>query len=210
MIEFLGGLSMIATLYGKIDSVSGESCIMDVGGVGYQIFMPLPALEELSRVTDPVKIFTHFHLREDAASLYGFLTPQDKAIFEKVIGVSGIGPKIGLAILGTFSAERFSDAVYNEDHRALTGVSGIGLKTAQRLILELKGKLVRSSGGGEATGLRTAGFPGSSFGDAVDALVALGYAQKEAVTVVEEICATEQGLTTPELVRRALKNLGRK
>jgi Holliday junction DNA helicase RuvA len=198
---------MIATLTGKVDSVSGESCIIDVHGVGYHVFMPLTALESLSRETAEVKLYTHFHLREDGASLFGFLTPEDKTIFEKVISVSGIGPKTGLAILGALGAERFLDAVHQEDHRVLTGVSGVGLKTAQRLILELKGKLALGvSGKG-----KTAGGPaGSVFADAVDALVTLGYPQKEAVMVVEEIIALEKNLTTPELVRRALKNLGRK
>ncbi|HYH03345.1 MAG TPA: Holliday junction branch migration protein RuvA, partial [Bacillota bacterium] len=145
-------------------------------------------------------------LREDGASLFGFLTPEDKAIFEKVISVSGIGPKTGLAILGSLGAEKFLDAVHNEDHRVLTGVSGVGLKTAQRIILELKGKLVSVSGK-EKTGDTTRN---SAFSDTVDALVTLGYPQKEAVAVVEEIVAAERNLTTPEMVRRALKNLGRK
>ena len=197
---------MIAVLTGKVDSVSGESCIIDVNGVGYRVFMPLPALEVLSREAGTVKIYTHFHLREDGASLFGFLTPEDKAIFEKVIGVSGIGPKTGLAILGSLGADKFLEAVHNEDHRVLTGVSGVGLKTAQRIILELKGKLVSISGK-ETSG---AAARNSAFNDAVDALVTLGYPQKEAVAVVEEIAATERNLTTPEMVRRALKNLGRK
>jgi Holliday junction DNA helicase RuvA len=198
---------MIATLTGKIDSVGGESCIIDVHGVGYHVFMPLTALESLSRETAEVKIYTHFHLREDGASLFGFLTSGDKAIFEKVITVSGIGPKIGLAILGTLGAERFLDAIQGEDHRTLTGVSGVGLKTAQRLILELKGKLALGISG---KGKQARTQAGSVFSDAVDALVTLGYPQKEAVMVVEEIISSEKQLTTPELVRRALKNLGRK
>ncbi|TCL62182.1 Holliday junction DNA helicase subunit RuvA [Hydrogenispora ethanolica] len=200
---------MIATLTGKVQSVSGESCVIDVNGVGYQVFMPLPALETISRTGEPVRVFTHFHLREDGAALFGFLTPEDKAVFEKIIGVSGIGPKTALAVLGTLSGGRFAEAVHNEDHRVLTSVSGIGLKTAQRLILELKGKLVRVSGANEAGQKAGAGFD-SSFGDAVDALVSLGYPQKEAVTAIETLTAAEPGLTTPELVRRALKNLGRK
>jgi Holliday junction DNA helicase RuvA len=198
---------MIATLTGKIDSVSGESCIIDVNGVGYQVLMPLTALEILSRETGPVKIYTHFHLREDDASLFGFLTPEDKVIFEKVINVSGIGPKTGLAILGTLGAEQFQEAIAHEDHRMLTGVSGVGLKTAQRLILELKGKLVAMAG---KDGPRVAAGRSGVFTDTVEALMTLGYPQKEAVTVVEELLAAERNLTTPELVRRALKNLGRK
>ncbi len=201
---------MIAVLTGTVDSVSGESCILDVNGVGYQVFMPLSALEEISRASGSVKVYTHFHLREDGAALFGFLTPTDKAVFEKVIGVSGIGPKTALNLLGTLSAERFSDAIATEDHRVLTGVSGIGLKTAQRLILELKGKLVRSAASSAEAGIKPSLPAGNRFGDAVDALIALGYPQKEAVAAVETVSAAEHGLTTPELVRKALKNLGRK
>jgi Holliday junction DNA helicase RuvA len=198
---------MIATLTGKVDSVSGESCIIDVNGVGYRVLMPLSALETLSRETGPVKIYTHFHLREDDASLFGFLTLEDKTIFEKVINVSGIGPKTGLALLGTLGAEQFQEAIRDEDPRRLTGVSGVGLKTAQRLILELKGKLVSIAAKERPGGT---GGRGGAFAYTVEALVTLGYPQKEAVAVVEELLAVERNLTTPELVRRALKNLGRK
>lgn len=200
---------MIATLTGKVDSVSGESCIIDVQGVGYKVFMPLSALETMSHAVDSIKIYTHYHLREDGASLFGFLSPDDKATFEKIINVSGIGPKTALAIIGTLSAARFREAIHQEDHRVLTGVSGVGLKTAQRLILELKGKLARGVVGEESF-TQTGSCFGSSFGDSVDALVSLGYPPKEASAAVEMICSADQSLTTPEIVRLALKNLGRK
>ncbi len=199
---------MIATLSGNVQSVSGESCIIEVHGVGYQVLMPLPALEALSRTTEPVTVYTHFHLREDAATLFGFLSVEEKTVFEKIINVSGIGPKTALAILGTLSGEQFAAAIHQEDHRALTGVSGIGLKTAQRLILELKGKIAWIATTGNVGGPAKTVPAHRSCDDAVDALVALGYAQKEAVTTVETITQAEPGLTTPELVRRALKNLG--
>jgi holliday junction DNA helicase RuvA len=200
---------MIATLTGLVAGVSGESCIIEVSGVGYRVFMPLSALETLSHATTPVKIFTHFHLREDGASLYGFLTIADKNIFEKIIGVSGIGPKTALAILGNLPGESFRAAIQNEDHRILTSLPGIGLKTAQRLILELKGKLGGGIGNGEST-VKSAVGVYSPGGDAVDALVSLGYPQREAVSAVEALLVADKSLTSPELVRLALKNLGRK
>jgi Holliday junction DNA helicase RuvA len=201
---------MIATLTGKVADVGGESCIIDVNGVGYLVLMPLPALESLSRTTEVVKIYTYFHLREDAANLFGFLNPEDKAIFEKLIGVSGVGPKTALAILSNLSGESIREAIEHEDHRALTTVSGVGLKTAQRLVLELKGKLGRitQSKAGEEQ------IPASNYvsviGDAVDALVALGYPQKEAAAAVDVVYKADHNLTTPEMVRLALRNLGRK
>ncbi|HBE77269.1 MAG TPA: Holliday junction branch migration protein RuvA [Firmicutes bacterium] len=200
---------MIATLTGIVTGVSGENCIIEVGGVGYLVFMPLPALETLSRVDGPVKVYTHFHLREDGATLYGFLSSADQNIFEKIIGVSGIGPKTALAILGNLPGDRFREAIQNEDHRTLTAVPGIGLKTAQRLTLELKGKLGKSVGSGDAS-LKVAGSSYSISGDAVDALVSLGYPGRDAVSTVETLLAENKGLTSPELVRLALKNLGRK
>ncbi|HOP73808.1 MAG TPA: Holliday junction branch migration protein RuvA [Bacillota bacterium] len=201
---------MIACLTGKVDSVSGESCILDVQGVGYQVFMPLPALEQLSRSeAETVKIYTYYHLREDGVSLYGFLTPDDKNIFEKIIGVSGVGPKTALAIIGGLSSEGFKDAIIHEDQRALTSVSGVGAKTAQRLILELKGKIAKTYTG--SLGMSsTANIQRSNMGDAVDALTALGYSTKEAAAAVEEVHQSNPSLTTPELVRQALRNLGRK
>jgi holliday junction DNA helicase RuvA len=200
---------MIATLTGTVASVGGEDCIIEVGGVGYLVNMPLPALEILSHTKEEVKIFTHFHLREDAASLYGFLSNSDLNVFKKIIGVSGIGPKTALAILGNLPGDRFREAIQSEDQRILTAVPGIGLKTAQRLILELQGKLGKMTGGAEPN----AKFFESTFsvsGDAVDALVSLGYPQREAVTAVEALLSNNKALTSPELVRLALKNLGRK
>ncbi len=200
---------MIATLTGKVADVGGESCIIDVNGVGYRVLMPLPALETLSRTTEPVKVHTHFHLREDGASLFGFLSLEDKVIFEKIIGVSGIGPKTALAILSSLSGDSFREAIENEDHRVLTAISGVGLKTAQRLVLELKGKLGRITR--SVTGdIKAAPRYVSSIGDAVDALVALGYPQKEAAVAVDSVYKQDKDMTTPEMVRLALRNLGRK
>jgi Holliday junction DNA helicase RuvA len=200
---------MIAVLTGKVESVGGESCILDVNGVGFQIFMPLSALETLSHETEPVKVYTHFHLREDGASLFGFLHQADKVLFEKIIGVSGIGPKTALAILGTLSGDNFREAVRNEDHRALTAVSGVGLKTAQRLILELKDKISKGMAS-EATGAKPDSGVRSPVADATDALIALGYPAKEAATTAESIGVTDHSLTTPEIVRKALQNLAKK
>lgn len=200
---------MIATLTGTVTGVGGENCIIEVAGVGYLVNMPLPALEVLSHTEEAVKIYTHFHLREDGASLYGFLSNSDLTVFKKIIGVSGIGPKTALAILGNLPGDRFREAVQSEDHRILTAVPGIGLKTAQRLILELKGKLGKSAGSPESS-VKTLESAFSVSADAVDALVSLGYPQREAVTAVEALLSENKGLTSPELVRLALKNLGRK
>ena len=137
------------------------------------------------------------------------MTTADKITFEKIIGVSGIGPKTALAILGNLPGERFREAIQNEDHRILTAVPGIGLKTAQRLILELKGKFGGIISSGEGNNRSTVGVY-SPAGDAADALVSLGYPGREAVNAVEALLIENKNLTSPELVRLALKNLGRK
>lgn len=197
---------MIALLTGKVVSVGGDSCILDVNGVGFQVFMPLAALETLSRATETVQVYTHFQLREDGVSLYGFLSPSEKSLFEKIIGVAGVGPKTALAILGTLSAVQFQEAIRSEDYRRLTGVSGVGMKTAQRLVLELKGKLGKIADSPDADDSKMVMGP-SIARDAADALDTLGYPVKEATAAVESVLAAEPGLTTPEVVRRALKIL---
>jgi len=198
---------MIATLMGKVERVSGESCIVEVNGVGYLVYMSLPSLEIVSREIDMVKIYTHFQMREDGVTLFGFLSPEEQTVFQKIISVSGVGPKTGLAILGRFSADELRAAIQREDHHVLTSVSGVGLKTAQRLVLELKGKLGSITLNGENVKVN---LVNSSSSDAIDALIALGYPNKEAQQAVESIIALDQKLTTPELVRKALQHLGRR
>ena len=117
-------------------------------------------------------------MREDGISLFGFLNLEDKVVFEKIIGVSGIGPKTALAILSSLSGDSFREAIESEDHRVLTSISGIGLKTAQRLILYLKGKLGRISKGGTGDPRSNPRLT-SPIGDAVDALIALGYPRRK-------------------------------
>ncbi len=197
---------MIATLTGKVERVSGESCILEVNGVGYLVQMSLPSLEKLSRVTELIKLYTYFQMREDGVSLFGFLSPDEQSVFQKIISVSGVGPKIGLAVLGRFTPDELRAIIQREDHQTLTSVSGVGLKTAQRLVLELKGKL------GNISNSETSSFDpvNSNTSDAIDALIALGYPNKEAQQIVESIASSGERLTTPELVRKALQHLGRK
>ncbi|HHZ19148.1 MAG TPA: Holliday junction branch migration protein RuvA [Firmicutes bacterium] len=201
---------MIATLRGHVLSIAADSCIIEVQGVGYQVFMPLSALDELRRLSGEVLIHTYQYVREDTLALYGFLRPEDKNLFTQVIGVSGIGPKTGLALLSAFPADRLRDAVRLEDAKLLASVPGIGLKTAQRLILELKSKLGKlPSGAGEGGDGPTAG-QGGPMNDAVAALTALGYNISDALRAVEEADSKHPGLPTGELVREALKRLARK
>jgi Holliday junction DNA helicase RuvA len=197
---------MIATLTGKVSEITGGCCFLDVNGVGYEVRVPLASLEELAGTGGEVKLYTHLHLREDCAQLFGFPTLDEKRVFEKIVGVSGIGPKTALSILSVLTVDRFRQAVAAEDHRLLASVPGIGAKTAQRLVLELQGKLAAPHGE------KTNGYAGGSGGeiaDAVEALVALGYQMPVALQAVEAAAAENENATVPTLVRSALKRLAR-
>lgn len=198
---------MIATLTGRIDTVSGETCVIDVNGVGYLVYMALNSLEQLSTFEEKqVKLHIYYQQREDDVMLFGFLNIAEKDLFKKIIAVSGVGPKTALSLIGTLSADGFQEAVFNEDCKSLTNVPGIGLKTAQRLILELKGKVTRTL----ETSPNVRSKVQSIVRDAVDALEALGYPARDSAAAVETLYRENNALTTPELVRLALKNIGRK
>jgi len=196
---------LIASLTGKVAEVAGGVCLLEVSGVGYEVRVPLPALEELAQAQGEVRLHTYFHLREDGAQLFGFLHPEEKRIFERIIAVSGIGPKTALSILSVLPVERIRQAVESEDHRLLASVPGVGQKTAQRLVLELRGKLaayVATQGTGRPG-------TGGEMADAVEALVALGYQAAAAMGAVEAAMTEDEGRTAPTLVRAALKRLAR-
>jgi len=196
---------MIAALRGKVIAVNPGSCLLDVGGVGYEVHMPLPALAVLIEAREEVTLHTHLHLREDLLQLFGFLDLEEKKVFERLIAVSGIGPKIALSMLSVLSVERIGRAIETDDHRLLASVPGIGQKTAQRLVLELKGKFAMSRNGASAQ----TGPANSEMADAVEALIALGYTVQAALQAVESAAAEENVRTASTLIRAALKRLSR-
>jgi Holliday junction DNA helicase RuvA len=193
---------MIAELTGKLLRRSPAGVVVDVGGVGYTMLVPMSTFKELGDEGCQVHLFTHMHVRDDALDLFGFLTSAERSIFRELISVSGIGPKLGLAVLSGLSPRVFHRAVIDEDLPLLTSISGIGKKTAQRIIVELKERLsgldVSSIGGG--------GSEAEVTGDAVSALVSLGMNRataREAVLRAQGEPGCE--LSVEELVRRALR-----
>jgi len=194
---------MIAELSGKLIRRSPAEAVIDVGGVGYHVFIPLSTFRALGEPGTDVHVFTHTHVREDTLDLFGFVTVGERTIFRALISVSGVGPKLGLAVLSGLSPEVFHRAVIDEDLALLTSISGVGKKTAQRLVVELKEKLSGldvSSVGGEAAGEE------AQTGDAVLALVSLGMKRasaREAVVKVRE--AAGEDLPVEEIIRRALR-----
>jgi Holliday junction DNA helicase RuvA len=190
-------------LRGRVWEVQTENLILDVQGIGYQLTVPAGLLARVRSGQDLV-LYTHVHVREDDLSFYGFDSLAEKRLFLLMLGVSGIGPKAALAILSTFSPQEIRDAIGAENITLLTQVPGIGKKTAQRLILELKEKF-RDTGAAERTpGVRAGEQAGLS--DALETLLALGYNLAEARQALEQL-ENGAGLNAEEQIKAALRIL---
>ncbi len=190
---------MIAQLEGKIAGIKGNSVILMVGGVGYQVFVSAYTLGKLAG-QDQVLLHIHTHVREDQLALYGFLNEEELIMFELLISISGIGPKVALSILSIADVKTIRTAIVNKDPSILTRVSGVGKKTAERVIVELQNKV--DSVGIEDQASALAGQ------DAIEALTSLGYSVTEAREALKLVPAdiTDVG----KRIRQALKNLGKK
>ncbi len=194
---------MIAQLRGAVATVSGDSVVVDVNGVGYLVAMPLSDLGRLPAVGEAVQLFTVTYVREDLISLFGFLEEEERVLFEVLLSVSGVGPRVALALLSVLSTAELLDALSAEDARQLQRAPGVGLKLAQRIVLELKDRVVSLP---RAPGAPAG--PGSSIGDAVEALQSLGYKRAEASQAVEAaLVEVEDRSDTGKLVRAALRRL---
>lgn len=202
---------MISYVRGELAAVEKQKAIVDVGGIGYGIFMSNQALALLPQPGNEVKIYTYFSVREDAMQLFGFLTRDDLEIFRLVIGVSGIGPKGGLNILSAMSPDELRFAVMSGDAKAISAAPGIGKKTAEKLIVELKDKIniedvLDHAAHGEDTGLAEKQSAEEGIqSEAVQALVALGYGSTESIRAVKK--ASADCTTAEELLKEALKFL---
>lgn len=199
---------MISYIRGELVFIDGDKAIVDVGGVGYGIFMPGHALELLPQTGSEVKLHTYLNVREDAMQLFGFLTRDDLEIFKLVIGVSGIGPKGGLAILSKLSPDDLRFAVLSGDVKTISSAPGIGKKTAEKLIIELKDKLdiedVLNHTAGNDTALVSENTNGTQ-SEAVQALVALGYGSTESLRAVKQV--ELENPTVEDVLKEALKKM---
>ena len=158
---------MISYVRGALDHKEPNRVIVDVNGLGYEIFVPLSTYQELPAIGDQVKLLTYHHVREDTMQLYGFLSSEEKEIFELVLSISGVGTKVALGILSSISVNAFRSAVAQGDMKALTKISGIGKKSAERLVLELKDKIGKVRIDDRMASI----LSGGSGNDAVSALV---------------------------------------
>lgn len=197
---------MIGSLQGCIVSKTPPQLTIDVGGVGYEVEAPMSTFFHLPAVGEHVRLLTHLIVREDAHVLYGFGSEEERRLFRSLLKVSGVGPKIALALLSGLTVEAFARCVRSEDAAALTRVPGIGRKTAERLIVEMRDRLAPAEGNGaEGDGAEGASRPpaASAEREAFDALVALGCKPAEAARLLK---AAGPGVhSTEELIRRALQ-----
>lgn len=196
---------MIARLTGRLVEKQPPTIVLDVAGVGYQIDVPMSTFYLLPALDEAVLLHTHLVIREDAQLLYGFASRSERETFRNLIKVSGIGPKIALAILSGLSADELALAVERDDIARLSRVPGIGKKTAERLVLELRGKLAAASGGALFAGQADAAAP-SARDDIAGALLALGYNEKEASAALKALPAD---VDVGEGIRLALKALAK-
>jgi Holliday junction DNA helicase RuvA len=195
---------MIGGVRGRIASKTPPQLTVDVGGLGYELEAPMSTFFHLPPVGAEVSLLTHLVVREDAHVLYAFATEEERRLFRSLIRVSGVGPKIALALLSGMSVAAFTRCVQSEDVAALTRVPGIGRKTAERLIVEMRDRL---SPPAPPPGSAAAPLSDSPEGEAFGALVALGYRPAEATRLLKSV---EPGTyTTEELIRRALQNAAR-
>jgi Holliday junction DNA helicase RuvA len=192
---------MIGSIRGRIASKTPPQLLVEVGGVGYEIEAPMSTFFLLPSVGEEVLLLTHLVVREDAHILYGFGTHDERRLFRSLIKVSGVGPKIALALLSGINVEAFALCVQNQDIASLTKVPGIGRKTAERLVVEMKDRLGQPS---ETVVNAVAGPPGANpEAEAFGALVALGYKPAEATRLLK--AAGPGTHSTEELIRRALQ-----
>src|SRR5713226_8639445 len=198
---------MITFLEGKLVNALPTQATVDVNGVGYEVLIPLSSYDKLPAVGQPIRILTHLAVREDAHVLYGFMTAAERDLFRLLVNnVSGIGPKLALAVLSGMSVNNFKAAVVNSDVTALAKISGLGKKTAERIVLELKDKLGVAAAW-EAASAAHAPTPEEEANEAVLALIALGYKQIDAHKSVREMQQKGEAKSAQELVKLALKRM---
>ena len=199
---------MIARLSGILIQKSANQCVVDVHGAGYRVVVPLSTFYELPEAGQPVVLQIHTHVREDAINLYGFYTEEEREVFQLMISVSGIGPKLAVNVLSGITAGEWVRAVAVEDLKRLTGIPGVGRKTAERMILELKDKAVKLGSVDFPVGIAAVRTGEQVKDDALSALVNLGYKGSSARDVVERIMKeAPEPLSLDLILKKALRIL---
>jgi len=194
---------LIAFLRGKVQGKTDRCVVLDVNGIGYELFLSTNSLSKVPAIGETASLYTYLHVRDDALQLYGFTTPCERELFEYLLSVTGVGPKVALAILSAFSVNSLKEAIVREDVELISAIPGIGKKSAQRLILELKGRLSLP----EVATLSQERGKSSTYAQARKALMALGYSAAEAKNALEGFPHDKGEISTEELLKYALRNL---
>lgn len=202
---------MIAFLSGKLIEKQANTAIVDVGGVGYEVSIPLTTFYELGDVGSDVQLRIYTHVREDAIQLFGFKTLRERELYLKLISVQGIGPKSGIAMLSGMSADEIIVAIRSNDLARLTSIPGVGQKTAERVVIELRDKVGDTSDAGSAldTASRSAMPSDAVFDDALSALVNLGYQRAAAEKSLNQAAGEGVEISVQKLLRRSLQILAK-
>lgn len=193
---------MIASLQGKIEVLGSDWAIINVAGIGFQVYLPTSTLVSLGTIGEEVQLHTYLHLREDSAALYGFASADELSLFQTLIGVSGLGPRLAMAMLSAMDVEKLTIGIASGSAELLTEIPGIGKKMASRLILDLKDKL----GAGRVPVLTSQAATENA--DIIAALTALGYSASEATRAVTTLPTAD--LTLEEKIKLALQYFGGK
>ena len=196
---------MISFLKGIIAAKTENSVVIDVGGIGFSVSMPVSDIARVGAVGENITVNTYFQIRDEQPEMYGFLTGEQMTYFNRLISISGIGPKAALAILGTLSVQDLAFAIISEDVKAITRAPGVGTKMAQRVILELKGKIDTQEAVGGSNDIRPMQSGVRSDTGAVNALIALGASPSEAQKTVMQINA--EGMSTEDIIKEALRRM---
>lgn len=201
---------MIAFVKGTLVEIEESAVVIDCGGIGYRIQVPVTVLNELPSPGAEVKLHTHFQVKEDGMSLYGFMTKGELRFFRMLIGVNGIGPKGALAILSAMGADELRFAIMTENAKAIAKAPGVGTKTAQRVIMELKDKMSAedlTAGMAHPSDIGRGIKPAAGVAEeAVEALSALGYSSSEAYHAVKQVEITAK-MTVEDVLKQALKHM---
>ena len=203
------GENMLYNIRGKLTVSDPAFVVVESGGIGFKCFTTLNTVQTIGRLGDEVNIFTYLAVREDAMDLYGFATLAELDAFKLLITVSGIGPKAAVAILSELTPDRLAVCIASGDAKAITKAQGVGKKTAERVVLELKDKMASiavSDSSASAVSAASSVTDGSNAGEAVDALVALGYSQSDAAIVIGTM---DKSLSVDEMIRLGLRQLAK-
>ena len=197
---------MLAYIKGSLEMKMTDYVVIDVGGLGYKVYMTTTDMDNLGKIGDIVKVYTYYRVREDDVSIFGFNTNEQLRMFELLLSVSGVGAKTALSMVAVADPSEFAIAVISEDVSYLTKIPGIGAKSAQRIILELKDKMKKENTVIEAKNIKVQ-IDNNKVEEAIAALQVLGYNKKE----IEKVFATidKTNMTTEDLIKKGLNALGR-